>query len=119
MRYYAGGGDYTEGTHEFTDARGLPEGGFELTGTWTIGHESLIAGPDARIRLDYRAAEVYLNVGGAGTITVTTGSGVRERAIEVSGVPNIYTVASAADPEHGELELELSPGLEAYSFTFG
>jgi cytochrome c biogenesis protein CcdA/thiol-disulfide isomerase/thioredoxin len=116
-RYYAGDGSYAEGTHTFAAARALPEGGFELTGTWTIGHESLIAGPDARIRLDYRAAEVYLNVGGTGTITVTSGG--RERTIPVSGVPNIYTVASSSDPEHGELELELSPGLEAYSFTFG
>jgi cytochrome c biogenesis protein CcdA/thiol-disulfide isomerase/thioredoxin len=117
MQFYAGDGDYTEGSHNFADARALPAGGFELSGSWTIGHESLLAGADAGIRLDYHASKVYLNVGGTGTITVTADG--RERTIRVSGAPNIYTVASAPDPEHGEVELELSPGLEAYSFTFG
>ena len=117
MQFYAGDGDYTEGAHDFADARALPAGGFELSGSWTIGHESLLAGADAGIRLDYHASKVYLNVGGTGTITVTADG--RERTIHVSGAPNIYTVASAPDPEHGEVELELSPGLEAYSFTFG
>ncbi|MGN6274266.1 MAG: cytochrome c biogenesis protein DipZ [Protaetiibacter sp.] len=117
MRYYAGDGDYSDGTHTFADERALPTGGFELSGTWTIGPESLRAGADARIRLDYRAAKVYLDVGGTGTITVTSGG--RHRTISVSGAPNIWEVASSSGPVHGELELELSPGLEAYSFTFG
>lgn len=117
MRYYAGDDDYGPGTRTFADERALPDGGYELTGTWTVGRESLTAGPDAGIRLDYRAAKVYLNVGGTGTLTVTSGS--RTRTIAVSGAPNIYTVASTAEPADGEVTIELSPGLEAYSFTFG
>ncbi len=115
--YYAGGGDYSPGTRRFDDARALPDGGYELTGTWTIGPESLTAGPDAGIRLDYRAAKVYLNVGGTGTITVT--SGRHPVSIEVSGPPNLREVVSTTEAADGEVTIELSPGLEAYSFMFG
>ncbi|AYF99379.1 cytochrome c biogenesis protein DipZ [Protaetiibacter intestinalis] len=117
VAYYAGGGDYGVGEHDFADAVGLPDGGFQLEGTWTVGPESLTSGAGASIRLDYRAAKVYLDVGGEGTLTVHQGS--RTETIEVSGPPNLATLVSRAEPADGELTVELSPGLDAYSFTFG
>jgi Thioredoxin like C-terminal domain len=37
----------------------------------------------------------------------------------VSGAPDIYTVVSEPSLVHGLLSVKLSPGLQAYSFTFG
>jgi Thioredoxin like C-terminal domain len=37
----------------------------------------------------------------------------------VSGAPDIYPVASAASARSGTVTIGLSPGLQAYSFTFG
>ena len=37
----------------------------------------------------------------------------------VSGAPNIYTVLRRTTEERGTLVLTLTPGLSAYSFTFG
>jgi hypothetical protein len=39
--------------------------------------------------------------------------------LHVSGAPDIYTVASTATPQAGTITIALSPGLQAYSFTFG
>jgi hypothetical protein len=47
----------------------LPASEFALSGTWTIGGEALTAGKDARIELNFVAADVYLDIGGTGTIT--------------------------------------------------
>lgn len=46
---------------------------FALGGAWDIGQESVTAGTGAAIRLSFHAADVYLDVGGTGTLTVTTG----------------------------------------------
>lgn len=46
-------------------------------------------------------------------------SGGTTKTIKVSGAPNIYTVASSAEPQDGQIIIALSPGLAAYSFTFG
>jgi hypothetical protein len=37
----------------------------------------------------------------------------------VSGAPNIYTVFRSDTQAHAVIRLTLSPGLTAYSFTFG
>jgi hypothetical protein len=37
----------------------------------------------------------------------------------VSGAPDIYTVATEQPARNGIVTIRLSPGLQAYSFTFG
>jgi len=37
----------------------------------------------------------------------------------VSGEPRLYTLASFPKEEAGLLELQFSPGIAAYAFTFG
>jgi hypothetical protein len=39
--------------------------------------------------------------------------------IRVSGAPDIYTVATEQPAKDGTVTIRLSPGLAAYSFTFG
>jgi hypothetical protein len=69
------------------------------------------------ITLNYTANDVYLDVGGTGTVTVT-GQG-QTRTYTVSGAPNIYTIVHTKGLDSGTLKAALSPGLSAYSFTFG
>ena len=95
----------------------LPDDEFGLTGTWTVSDESLTAGRNAGIALNYLADDIYLDVSGTGTITATVNG--RTTAYPVRGAPNIYTVLHSATQQSGTITVNLSPGLSAYSFTFG
>ena len=53
----------------------------------------------------------------SGTVTVTEAG--TTRTIAVSGAPNIRTVANHQVSEAATMTIALSPGLTAYSFTFG
>jgi thioredoxin family protein len=55
--------------------------------------------------------------GGTGTVTATVDG--QTTSYTVSGAPNIYTVLDRTTEERGTLVLTLTPGLIAYSFTFG
>jgi thiol-disulfide isomerase/thioredoxin len=116
-QYFGGGESYGDGTRSFRFPSHPSGSGYALAGTWTVSGESITAGAGARIRLDYHASEVYLDVSGTGTLTVRDADGTR--TIAVSGAPNIYTVASNGMPQDGEVTVSLSTGLSAYSFTFG
>ncbi|MFI5613318.1 cytochrome c biogenesis protein CcdA [Amycolatopsis sp. NPDC051903] len=97
-------------------ARG-ESGAVSRQGKWTTTDEYLQAGADASLTLAYDASTVYLDVGGSGTVTATAG-GVT-RTFPVSGPPDIHAVVQTPTPEQGTVTLKLSPGLQAYSFTFG
>ena len=56
---------------------------------------------------------------GTGTLTVSPGPGGAAKVIRVSGAPDIYTVATEKPASDGTVTIRLSPGLQAYSFTFG
>jgi cytochrome c biogenesis protein CcdA/thiol-disulfide isomerase/thioredoxin len=111
------GGELGTGAQSFGYPASLPSGLFALTGSWTVSGESLTAGNGAGIELNFSADEVYLDVGGNGTITATVGG--KTTTYQVSGAPNIYTVVSGTTPQNGILKITLTPGLSAYSFTFG
>jgi cytochrome c biogenesis protein CcdA/thiol-disulfide isomerase/thioredoxin len=116
---FAGSSD-SYATGHFTTPANLAVNSFGLTGNWTIGQESITAGQGAGITLAFHASDVYLDVGGTGTLTVSSGGS--SKVIRVSGAPDIYTVASGypAQPvRNGTVTIKLSPGLQAYSFTFG
>jgi cytochrome c biogenesis protein CcdA/thiol-disulfide isomerase/thioredoxin len=112
---YHGSAPYATG--RFTAPAALPADSFALTGAWTIGQESITAGQGAGITLAFHASKVYLDVGGTGTLTVSAGG--TSKVIRVSGAPDIYTVATKQPAGDGTVTIRLSPGLQAYSFTFG
>jgi cytochrome c biogenesis protein CcdA/thiol-disulfide isomerase/thioredoxin len=114
-QYYAGTGGYATG--QFTAPAGLPANSYGLAGSWTIAQQSITAGKGAEIKLAYNASYVYLDVGGSGTLTVSSGGA--SKVIRVSGAPDIYTVATEHPAQAGTVTIKLSPGLAAYSFTFG
>jgi thiol-disulfide isomerase/thioredoxin len=118
---------YYDGTNYTTDTFAYPASlaanSFALSGAWTIGQQSITAGQGAGLKLAYNASYVYLDVGGSGTLTVSGdgagGAGGTSKVIHVSGAPDIYTVATQNPAKDGTVTIGLSPGLQAYSFTFG
>jgi cytochrome c biogenesis protein CcdA/thiol-disulfide isomerase/thioredoxin len=113
---YAGDASDGSGTGTFRYPATVPINEFALTGFWTVSTESLTAGKAAGIRLSFRAKDVYLDVGGTGTITATVNG--KRVSYAVRGAPDIYTVFHSADVTEATVEVTLSPGLSAYSFTF-
>lgn len=111
------GGSTQYATGQFTEPAALPANSFGLSGAWTIGQQSITAGKSAGIKLAFHASAVYLDVGGTGTLTVSFGG--KSKVIRVSGAPDIYTVATEQPAQDGTVTIGLSPGLQAYSFTFG
>ncbi len=92
---------------------------FALDGSWTIGTQSIEpADGDAAVVLNFHASdEVRMVLSGSGTITVDDGSGKRE--IDVDGTPTSYQLIDLDGATTGTLTVTLSPGVTAYSFTFG
>lgn len=96
----------------------LPLGGFGLSGRWTDHAEEATAGAHAELELGFFAADVYLVLGGHGTLTVSI-DGHPPRSISVAGIPRLYTLYHARSKSSNTLLLRVSPGVEVYDFTFG
>jgi thiol-disulfide isomerase/thioredoxin len=111
------GGSSGNGAKPFRFPASLGDNEWALSGSWTLGSQDLTSGRNAAIELNFTAADVYLDIGGTGTITATVNG--TTKSYRVSGAPDIYTVVSQQKQESGTLKVTLSPGLSAYSFTFG
>jgi thiol-disulfide isomerase/thioredoxin len=115
---YRGQGAYDQGTATFDYPAQLPNDSFALRGRWTLDQQSAtVEDDDATIALNYHARNVYLVVGGTGTLTVTR-EGQTSR-IPVAGTPNMHHIVSNDTGATGHLEVALCRGLQAYSFTYG
>ena len=113
---FAGGASTTDPT-SFHVPAALPPSSFALDGHWKVTAESVTAVSGAHIRLDFRARQVYLDVGGTGTVTATIDG--RTRRYAISGAPDIHALLDPTMSPGGILDVTVSPGLSAYSFTFG
>jgi cytochrome c biogenesis protein CcdA/thiol-disulfide isomerase/thioredoxin len=91
---------------------------FAFNGTWTVHHEEATAGSDATLGLQFTADDVYLVMSGQGTVGVSF-NGKHLTTVNVGGIPKLYTLFSGTTEQSGVLNLSLSPGVEAYDFTFG
>ena len=96
----------------------LPLGGFALSGTWTDHAQEATAGSRAELELGFLARDVYLVLGGSGTLAVWV-DGHHTQTIDIAGVPKLYTLYQAGSSTTGTLLLRPSPGVQAYDFTFG
>lgn len=114
---FGGPGGYEVGTRAFTLPATVQPNTFALDGAWTVGAEDIRTGERAVLTLAYTAQRVYLDVGGTGTLTVTEGGATH--TIPVDGPPDIRTVVDRPASGPGTVTIALSPGLTAYSFTFG
>jgi cytochrome c biogenesis protein CcdA/thiol-disulfide isomerase/thioredoxin len=95
----------------------LPPDTLAFSGTWTVGPEKITSGADARIELAFTADHVYLVLGGTGTIKASVGG--HTQTIDVAGIPRLYTLVASSNVESATLVLDVSPGVDAYDFTFG
>lgn len=96
----------------------LPADGVAFQGTWTIGGQAASSGDDATLLLDYRAAKVYLVLGGTGTVGVSV-DGRHTTSVHVSGAPTLYRLVDGEVSRRARLTLDFSKGVQAYAFTFG
>ena len=96
----------------------VPQNGWGLLGTWTLGGEHTTAGKNGVLALHFHAKDVYLVLGGHGHVGVYV-NGRRTRTIAVRGIDRLYTVLSTPHVLDAQLRLTVSPGISVYSFTFG
>ena len=88
-----------------------------FAGLWRLERERAVAGRGARLRLRFRARDVFLVLGGRGRVEVLV-DGRRTRTVRVSE-HRLYTLVDGKRIRDAVLELRLSRGVEAYAFTFG
>ena len=105
----------------YTIPRFVPLHGLAYGGRWRVEEERIVAGEDARLRLHFKGGDVFIVLGTSGgseTAEVTL-DGERVGTVAVTQ-DDIYTLARipGENNEH-VLDLRLSPGTEAYAFTFG
>jgi cytochrome c biogenesis protein CcdA/thiol-disulfide isomerase/thioredoxin len=96
----------------------IPSNSLAFGGTWTVHNEEATAGSNATLDLQFTADDVYLVIGGHGTVGVSY-NGRHLTTVPISGIPKLYTLFSGNVLQTGELTLNVSPGVEAYDFTFG
>jgi len=87
-------------------------------GKWTVEPSRTIAGPDARLRLNFQANDIFIVLAGSGQVEALV-DGQPVKTLRVSGTPRLYTIVRHPKLTRGLLELRFDPGLEGYAFTFG
>ena len=122
------------GTHNY----GVPTGALALSsfaygGTWTIGPQQALAGTGATITANVQGKHVYIVLsppagGVAGHVQVLINGKTPTAADAGSDVHNgivtvneqrLYNIVSEPKDEDETITLRFSPGMSAYSFTFG
>jgi cytochrome c biogenesis protein CcdA/thiol-disulfide isomerase/thioredoxin len=104
-------------TATYTLPTSVPQNGVAYGGSWHVGAERIVAGAGARLRLHFHAEDVYVVLGGHGTVqALVNGKPVGKLVVDAE---KLYTVRSSRKVADALLELRFSPGVQAYSFTFG
>jgi thiol-disulfide isomerase/thioredoxin len=101
----------------YTFPRRLLQDDLAYGGTWNVEAERIVAGAGARLRLHFHARNVYIVLGGKGRVEELI-DGKRTGVLDVTA-DRLYTVLSGARTRDALLELRFTPGVQAYSFTFG
>jgi cytochrome c biogenesis protein CcdA/thiol-disulfide isomerase/thioredoxin len=95
----------------------LPQNTVAYGGEWRVGPERIVAGENARLRLHFQARNVYIVLGGHGTVHALI-DGKPTTTLKVHA-QRLYTVRASTKAADATLELRFSPGIQGYSFTFG
>jgi cytochrome c biogenesis protein CcdA/thiol-disulfide isomerase/thioredoxin len=118
MVNYAGTGVYDKGQTNFSFPPALPNDSFALQGPWTLDYQGATAGSDtSSIELNYNAKNVYIVVGGTGSLAVTRDG--KTTTMPISGPPTLHRIVTGNDVARGLLDVRSSKGLQVFSFTFG
>ena len=96
----------------------LADDKFALRGRWTLDDQGATAdSDDAAIALNYTAKAVYAVVGGTGTLTVTRDG--KTTTTPILGPPTLHQVVNDDTAHRDRLDMQVSKGLQVFSFTFG
>ena len=115
---YGGGGGYQAGSAGFSFPAQLAGDKFALRGRWTLDDQGVTAGSDdAAIRLNYTGRNVYAVVGGTGIITVTRDG--KTTTTPIGGAPTLHQIVADDSAHRDQLDMQVSNGLQVFSFTFG
>jgi cytochrome c biogenesis protein CcdA/thiol-disulfide isomerase/thioredoxin len=114
---YVGTNPVPNAVHLYHFAATIPPNTLSYDGHWRVAAEKITADAHARLRLRFEAKNVYIVLGGRGTVT-TQIDGQPTGTIKVDA-QRLYTVRASNTFHSGLLELDFSPGVQAYSFTFG
>jgi cytochrome c biogenesis protein CcdA/thiol-disulfide isomerase/thioredoxin len=102
---------------DYTLARTIPQNDISYGGEWTLSGQIAQPGLGALLALHFHAKDVYIVLGGRGKVGVTL-DGKALRPIDVTA-DKLYTVFSSRKTTDAQLRFSFSPGVRAYSFTFG
>jgi cytochrome c biogenesis protein CcdA/thiol-disulfide isomerase/thioredoxin len=108
----------TQGVATYRFPTTLEPDTFALNGAWTADPEALTAGPGAQLELSCQADKVFLVLGGKGSVSVKV-NGQPRSVVDVSGPPTVYPLVSNAGDLRMTIDLAVTPGVQAYDFTFG
>jgi cytochrome c biogenesis protein CcdA/thiol-disulfide isomerase/thioredoxin len=90
-----------------------------FSGTWTVHSQEATADSHASsLALGFEAEDVYLVMGGTGTVGVTV-NGKALPGVILNGYPKLYHLFHSPVDTQGLMVLTFSPGIQAYDFTFG
>jgi thiol-disulfide isomerase/thioredoxin len=95
----------------------VPQNTFAYGGQWRVGPQQVVAGRDASLLLHFHAKDVYVVLGGHGTVRAFV-DGKPTRVLHVDA-QRLYTVRASDTTADATLELQFTPGVQGYSFTFG
>jgi thiol-disulfide isomerase/thioredoxin len=101
----------------YTLAQQIPQNDISYGGLWTLSGQIAEAGLGATLGLHFHAKDVYVVLGGRGHVGVTVDGRTRP-SIDVTA-DKLYTLFTSPTTTDAQLRLSLSPGVHAYSFTFG
>jgi len=102
----------------YTLPKSLPQNELAYGGRWRVEAERIVAGKGARLQLHFLARNVYLVLGGHGSVQVLV-NGKQVRTVRVSGISRLYTLLRYPKLKDAILELRFTPGISGYAFTFG
>lgn len=110
---YGGGGAYDEGSAVFDYPPSLAANSFALRGRWALDYQGATSdGNDAAIKLNYHAKDVYIVVGGTGTLTVVRDG--KPATLPISGPPTTHQVVAGDRLASETLEVRPSKGLQVF-----
>ena len=118
LQRYAGSPITPDRMVRYRFPKAVPPDSLAYSGFWSVQGQRIVAGPAARLRLNFVAQHVYLVLSGRGRLTMVV-NGRQVRTIRVGGLSRLYTLLNYKTERAGLLELRFSRGISAYAFTFG
>jgi cytochrome c biogenesis protein CcdA/thiol-disulfide isomerase/thioredoxin len=134
MEYYYPNGKTSEGSQTFTDSVKPAENSFVFGGAWNIQQDSAVASENATLTYAFYAQKIFLVlrpgtaqngkvkvfIDGKPIEVTITGTDVKDGVVTVDTERLYHLVTFPNGAESHILKLEfLTPGIEAFAFTFG